>query len=360
MPKVKARHLVARPLKNRTLHYWQPTAKLIAAGFTAKRLSDDPAEAFAQAEAENRRLDAWRGGTPLQAPPAYRPDSLHALDDLFQRSDEFGRLKDRSRRDYCYNVKPGLALAGDMPVKALTKGIVLEWHQALRDARGPATARNAAAALRRLLSFGVDRDWISVNPALALRLRTPRGQDRVWTLAERDSFVAAAQAAGRPSMALAVMLGWCLGQRPADLRTLAWSAYDGRSITLRQHKGGRVIAIPALPELRALLDATPKRAVQIVVSEGNGRPYGETNFQHLFAALRSRAGLPNDLQFRLFRHTLATALGAAGCTDDQIRAVTGHVTRGVVARYVQPNQTFADGAMKLLQTARRRGQLKGS
>jgi len=36
--------------------------------------------------------------------------------------------------------------------------------------------------------------------------------------------------------------------------------------------------------------------------------------------------MPADLQFRDLRRTLATALGAAGCTDDQIRSITGYRT----------------------------------
>ncbi len=360
MPTPKSRHLVTRQLKSQTIYYWQPTKVLIAAGFEARRLSDDYATAFSQSEAFNRKLDAWRNGTPLDPPPAYRPDSLRALDDLFQRSDEFRRLAERSQRDYLYNVKAGLALAGDLPVSTLTKGLILDWHQGQSDSRGPAAARNAAVALRRLLSFGVNRDWITVNPALALRLPTPRAAERVWTETERDTFIATAIREGWPSMGLAAMLGWCLGQRPADLRTLAWSAYDGRTITLRQRKTKRPIAIPCLPELRDLLNATERRAVQVVVSEASGFPYGESDFQHRFAKLRAKAGLPSDLQFRLFRHTLATALGAAGCSEDQIMSITGHTTRGVLRHYIRPDQTFADGAMKRLKQAGRAAKLKGS
>ena len=61
----------------------------------------------------------------------------------------------------------------------------------------------------------------------------------------------------------------------------------------------------------------------MVVSEVTGRPYQESDFQHTFAEIRDSAGLKKDLQFRDLRRTLATALGAAGCTDDQIRGVTG-------------------------------------
>jgi integrase len=160
-------------------------------------------------------------------------------------------------------------------------------------------------------------------------------------------------------MALAVMLGWCLGQRPADLRSLAWTAYDqvagqGKAgMQRRQAKTGGAVWVPVLPELRAMLDDTPKASTQIVVSEVTGRLSKASDFQHIFAAIRAAAGLPTDLQYRDLRRTLATALGAAGCTDDEIRAITGHKTRAVVAVYVRPNGTFATGAMDRLEKARR-------
>jgi integrase len=91
-----------------------------------------------------------------------------------------------------------------------------------------------------------------------------------------------------------------------------------------------------------------------MVSKCTKLPCQESDFQHRFAAIHALAGLDPALKFRLFRHTLATALGAAGRTNDQIRSVTGHATRDVVARYVQPDQAFAKGAMRRLQAAERR------
>lgn len=346
------RYLVGRRLKSRTLWYWQPTPKLIAAGFRPRRLADDIAEATREAEALNAELDRWYGGNP--APPAFPPGSLAALDARFQADDEFmGRLSPRSQQDYCRNIKAALEGGANALVSDLGRRDVKDWYQRQLRERGPSNARNAAAALRRLLSFGVDAGWIKDNPALRMRIRTPESRSRVWTLAERDGFVDAAERSGRHSMALAVMLGWCLGQRPADLRKLAWSAYDGAAVALRQAKTGTAIWVPALPELRALLDRTPRQGPQIVVSEATGRPYQESDFQHRFAEIRDRAGLPRDLQFRDLRRTLATALGAAGCTDDQIRAITGHKTRSVVAVYVRPDRTFAEGAMERLERARK-------
>jgi integrase len=358
MGKITVRYLVARPRKAGAAYYWQPTKALLAAGFLPRRLSNDLSEAVRQAEALNAKLDAWydRGGQPSGP----LPGSLAALDALFQTDDEFRGLKPRTQSSYLYAIKPALAWAGDEQVADLTRKVLKIWYRDQRDRHGAANSRNAVAALRRLLAFGVSEDWIPDNPALKMKITTPASRERVWTLEERDRFVAHATQHGRPSMATAVMLGWCLGQRPADLRGLSWACYDGQSVELRQNKTGVALRVPALPELRTLLDALPRTAVQIVVSETTKRPYQESAFQHLFAELREGAGLPADLQFRDLRRTLATALGAAGCTDDQIRAITGHKTRNVVAVYVRPDDTFAKSAMTRLTEASAERNLNGS
>lgn len=354
MRSIGVRYLVGRPRKGGTAWYWLPTKTLQEAGFLSRRLPDDLPEAIKKAQELNADLDRWYQGAPPPAP--HRPDGLVALDTLFQRDDAFRRMAPRTQADYLRNIKPAIEWAGDSGVAAITRRAIREWHRGIQEERGASTARNNLAALRRLLSFAVDEEWIQRNPALAMRLPTPESRSRVWTPAERDAFCAAAVERGRPSMALAVMLGWCLGQRPADLRLLAWSAYDGRTVRLRQAKTGAEVAIPCLPELRRLLDTTARSSTQIVVSETTGAPYQESAFQHLFAEIRAAAGLPADLQFRDLRRTLATALGAAGCTDDQIRAITGHKTRAVVAVYVRPDDTFAQGAMKRLQGAGKRAR----
>jgi integrase len=87
------------------------------------------------------------------------------------------------------------------------------------------------------------------------------------------------------------------------------------------------------------------------VSENTGRPCREACFQHTFAEIRTAAGLSDDLRYRDLRRTFATALGAAGCTDDEIRSLTGHKTRSVVAVYVRPDDRFAKGSTDKLEKA---------
>jgi integrase len=353
--RIKVRYLVEKPRKGGPAFYWQPTAKLIAAGFHVRRLSDDRAEALRQAEALNLELDAWYSGqVGVPAPEG----SFKALRRLYESDEAYKRLKPRTQRDYHYYAAIIEDWVKDALVADLDRKMIKTWLRRIEKERGLNIARHAGAVLSKLLSFAQDEGWIDSHPARKLRLATPESRDRVWNDEERVTFCRHAVAEGRASIALAVMLGWCTGQRPADILNMPRSADRGRHIALRQAKTGKEMLIPVLPELRQAIDAAPKAdAVQLVVSEVTGRAYQESDFQHWFAWIRQQAGLPKDLRFVDLRRTVATALGRAGCTDDEIRAITGHKTRAVVAVYVRPDDRFAKAAMDKLKRSRARGKV---
>ena len=82
------------------------------------------------------------------------------------------------------------------------------------------------------------------------------------------------------------------------------------------------------------------------MSEATKRPYSKHFLSHEVARIRALAGLPTDLQFRDLRRTAATDMGKHGATDDELRGVTGHRSRGVVAVYVQPTGEAAARAQR--------------
>jgi hypothetical protein len=120
-----------------------------------------------------------------------------------------------------------------------------------------------------------------------------------------------------------VALGLYSLQREGDLIRLPRTAYDRTRLELRQRKTGKLLAAEAHPLLRQLLDATPRLAVQILVSEVTGRPYHETGFRHAFAHERTRLGLRKELQCRDLRRTGAVTLSRLGVPVQQIAALGG-------------------------------------
>ena len=155
----------------------------------------------------------------------------------------------------------------------------------------PHKAKKVMGQLGRLLQFAYKQGIIPENPAREMELIKSPPRHVVWAPKQIEAFVAAARAMGHESIALAALLASNLGQREGDVLALTWHAYDGHLIRLKQRKRGAEVSIPLLPEVKALLDATPRRAVHIVVAETTGRPYAEPTFQRWFAKVRNAANL---------------------------------------------------------------------
>jgi integrase len=200
-----------------------------------------------------------------------------------------------------------------------------------------------------------DEGLIEVNPASRLGLVNIGGTREAWSIEEIETVCAAAIEYGRPSVALAVRLASNLGQREADILALPRSRYDASSgiFDIVQEKTRRRIGVPVTLELRAAIEAAPTTSPVFVISEVTSVPYTETGFRNLFRKICRAGGLSDERQFRDLRHTMATILGEAGCSDEEIRAITGHSDRAVVARYVRPNTVMAKSAIAKLELHRK-------
>jgi integrase len=132
-------------------------------------------------------------------------------------------------------------------------------------------------------------------------------------------------------MRLAMVLALHTGQRQADIRRLAWTGYDGKTITLRQGKARRLgreaplIRVPCTKALKATLDAAPRRGA-VVLTTKTGRAFTKRYFAEQWEQTCKVAGI-TDLHFHDIRGTTVTMLAEAGCTLPEIVAITGHTLR---------------------------------
>jgi len=75
-------------------------------------------------------------------------------------------------------------------------------------------------------------------------------------------------------------------------------------------------------------------AVTIVVTS-TGNSYRRDWFVAEFKKTSRKACLPEDCVFHGLRKTAAVFLAEAGCTNEQIKAITGHTTESMVAYYTR-------------------------
>jgi integrase len=170
--------------------------------------------------------------------------------------------------------------------------------------------------------------------------------DKIWL----DEHIAAFMAIAPEPLQRALVLALETGQRQGDLLVLPWSAFDGTFIRLRQNKTGARVNIPVTRRLRAVLDNT-KRVATTILTDRNGRSWGEKNFQNRWRYVARKAGI-NDLHFHDLRGTAVTRLAEAGCTTAEIAAITGHSMRDVgriFDRYLARTDKLAVAAIAKLE-----------
>ena len=151
------------------------------------------------------------------------------------------------------------------------------------------------------------------------------------------------------------------GQRQGDLLRLPWSAYDGKTIKLRQKKTGAYVPIPVADELKAALDAAPRQSPTMLTS-GAGKPWSESGFQGAWGKATMRSGI-RGLTFHDLRGTAVVTLARAGCNEVEIYSITGHKPSDVqailTAHYLPRDAEVADNAIaKLNRYSRSNGGQK--
>jgi hypothetical protein len=136
--------------------YWQPSAKLIGAGWRAPPpLSRERAVALRQAEELNRQLDAWR--ERQKTPVSSRNGTVPWLIERYLASPEFDRIRDRTKRDYRCNfarLAKWSASLGDPPVNAIRKlQVEAFWNVRKHTPSCPENPRQTAPFQRHVTSM---------------------------------------------------------------------------------------------------------------------------------------------------------------------------------------------------------------
>ena len=298
-------------------HYWEPSASLRRLGFKGRKLSDDPAIAAREAEDYNAEADRYRQALGRGAHDRPMPGTVAHLIGAYRASDDFLDLAATTKRRYGQCLERIAKSLGDARLAAVTPPVAQAYKRSL--AATPFEANHVLRTMRLLFSFAIREGYfVGVNPAAKFRQLRTRPRQELWTKDEQARFLAAAS----PEMALAYLLGVHTAQRECDLLALPWSAWDGDCIRLRQTKTGRLLDIPAAPDLRAALEAAPRRAV-VILTMASGRPWSADHFRHQFAATRARAGVSGK-RFMDLRRTAIVRLAELGCTVPEIASISGH------------------------------------
>jgi hypothetical protein len=369
---IKVRYLETRRLADGAMaYYYCPPHRAQEAGVALpEALGRDPVEAARRAEEQNKRIDAWRAGVEAGGAAGPTEGTIAWLIDQFEASHQFTRKKPATRAFYSGALKAlrehqlETVRLGDVKARALLPRHVDRIYLALQKV-DPITdeptqlpwANAIMRSARRIYSLGIRWGVVTTNPFAGMGMISAPSRETVIPRDHVDLFCATAISLGRASLALWARLSYELCQRAGDARTLPWSRYNGHEVQVKQSKTGALVwapLLPDLPELKIMLDETPQISTVIVIDERTRRPFTLFNLSKAFNEVRAAAGLPAEYQARDMRRAGMDEAGDAGATDDELRALSGHQSRGVVAVYVKQNRRKAANAL-----AKRRAHRSG-
>jgi integrase len=271
----------------------------------------------------------------VTAPSADRtlPGTVNAMVVGYLASAAFHRLAPSSQRDYRRILDELRRAHGDKRIAALERRHVVMMLNA--KAETPAGARNFLRCLRCVIKHSIDVGARDDDPTANIRLKGPNTRGyRTWTEDEIAKFEVAYPLGTKQRLAIELLLNTAL--RCSDVvRVGRGNVRDGAICGIVQQKTKGVL--PPIPITDSLADAinaaAPSDHITFLINEW-GRSFTAHGFSKWFVQQCKRAGL-EGLSPHGLRKAACRRLAEAGCSANEIAAISGHATLNEVARYTK-------------------------
>jgi len=280
---------------------------------------------------------------------AYAPATLGGVIERYLASKEYQSKAWNTRRIYRRILDRLKEIAGRGLIADLREHHVRQIRQKLL----PSTSQaDLAVIVLRIL-------WVFAKEELAMRLEANPASDirrlhknpkayEPWPDEVIAKFEDHVQANPIARMALPLLL--YTGQRVGDVASMKWSQYDGKGIGVRQQKTRALLWIPCHTVLKAALDAASRNSEFIV-----GKSFTGDGLSNVIRRALRRIGSEQCTTHGL-RKNAAIALAEAGCTPQQIAAITGHRSWKMIQHYTAAadQRRLATQAIQKLEVANSR------
>jgi integrase len=282
------------------------------------------------------------------------PGSISALSISWYKSADFLQLADQTKVTYRGIVERFRSEYGHLPAGRLDAQNIRKILA--KRVKTPAAANNLLRILRLLMRFAVETGVRRDDPTIGVRpLRHRTEGFHAWSDDEIGAFEKAHPVGTRARLAMALLL--YTGSRRGDVVKLGRQhVVDGR-ISWTQGKTKGRVSIPIHPALAATLETVPRDQMTFLLTS-QGKPFTDAGFSNWFVEMAREAGLPVGCSPHGLRKAAARRLAEAGCSTNEIMAITGHSTLKEVARYTASasRDAMADAAMLKLGMRSKREQ----
>ncbi len=282
-----------------------------------------------------------------------RKGTLTGLVRDFTLSPEFAKRAESTQKEYRRMLGKLEDKFGTMPLAVLedprVKGDFLQWRADVARESGLREADNRLSVLSAMLSWGINNGRLFSNHVAGFkRLHSVDRSDKLWLPEHIDAFMKVAPI----EMQRALILALHTGQRQGDLLKLAWTNYDGETVSLRQNKGAQRVSVRCTKALKRMLDGMDRTATVILATK-TGRAWKGRYFKAQWEKASRAAGI-EDLHFHDLRGTAVTMLAEAGCSVPEIASITGHTMKsvhGILERYLARTKALAGSAIEKFENA---------
>jgi enterobacteria phage integrase len=276
---------------------------------------------------------AVRGEAAVLPPVKHRGEAgtFDRLVEEYFRSGDFLRLSAASQRPYRLVIERLIndENIGHRLVREMTREHVK--RIVARRAETPGAANDVLKKLKILIHFAIDSGWRNDDPTLRVK-KYASGEFHTWTEEEIAAFEARWRVGTTGRLAFALLL--YTGQRRADVVRMLWSDVKDNAIHVVQGKTKSKLWVPIHPQLGAILAVSGEREGTILKT-GFGKPFAPAGFGNFMADRIGQAGLPERCVSHGLRKAASRRLAEAGCSANEIAAITGHQTLKEVSRYTK-------------------------
>jgi integrase len=220
----------------------------------------------------------------------------------------------------------------------------------------PTVAKRLLTILNALVVEALDLGWIKINPLVGLKVTLPKSEGILnWEEEEVAHYRANYPMGTMERAALELLLN--MAARREDAIRMGPAHVKNGELTYTQIKTGAHLTIPLLPATLEAIAALGPNGHLVFLLNDSSRPFTEENFTKWFAKRCRRISLNRasktgkKLSAHGLRKATCVALAEAGCTDQHIKAISGHMSLKEVERYTKGvrQKLMARQAMKMLQ-----------
>lgn len=323
-------------------YFWKPSKLAFRArAFRNVTLGTDLNLAVGRATALNEQLQLWESKTsPRPKLLTPKPKSVAYLFRLFEASPKYARYSHRWQQDAHWMLRKlelrliAGQMFGDMKIDRVTRKMAYGLYEDCIAEHGVESANRMITACRGAFKYATLRlPYVTDNPFYRLGRITPPPRRQRWTPEQIERFVKVAERLGYPVIGRCALLCMELMQRPGDMLSLKWGAFDERRNAwfIRQTKRAAEVFVPPTARLQRSLEPERRKAMaeaaggdisdRFVCPTPTGKRWHRRNFDKAVREIARAAGLPDELQIRDLRRTAATEAASAGATPAELMAL---------------------------------------